>query len=110
MSIGSLGVIGGLSASPLTQKTADADRAQQSSIQQQRQATGEQKAENAAGIAETDSEAEAGDRDADGRRPWELGGKKKQVEPATDTEQPVAEPTQSIDLTGTSGGQLDLTG
>ena len=107
MSIGSLGVIGGLSASPLTQKTADADRAQQSSIQQQRQVAGEQKAENAAGIAETDGEAEAGDRDADGRRPWEIAAKQKTE--AIAAEQPSDETPRSIDLTGTSGGQLDLT-
>src|SRR5438067_808649 len=108
MSIGSLGVIGGLSASPLTQKTADTDRAQQSSVQQQRQADAAQKAENAAGIAETDSEAEAGDRDADGRRLWELAAKKKE-EVTADPEQPPEEPPRSIDLSGASGGQLDLT-
>ena len=107
MSIGSLGVIGGLSASPLAQKTADADRAQQSSSQQQRQVAGQEKAENAAGIAETDSEAEAGERDADGRRPWEIAAQKQ--EEAT-PEQSLEEPPRSIDLTGTSGGQLDLTG
>ncbi len=111
MSIGSLGVIGGLSAVPLAQKGADVERSQQASIQQQRHVASEQKAESAAGIAETDSEQEVSERDADGRRLWEKMGGKKVAAPAAESAAPDVDPThQSIDLTGESGGQLDLTG
>ena len=112
MSIGSLGVIGGLSATPLTQKTSDADRTQQANVQQHTQAISEQKAELAAGIGQTDSEHEASDRDADGRRLWEKEGREPAAQSTTAaSESPSDAPTpRSIDPTGQSGGTLDLTG
>ncbi|HZZ70642.1 MAG TPA: hypothetical protein VFE24_00195 [Pirellulales bacterium] len=104
MSIGALGVIGGLSAAPLAQKSADAERTQNASVQQQRQVAGELQAENAAGIGQTDGEQEASDRDADGRRLWEVNPPAK-----PNAAEPEANAAQSIDLSGNRGGQLDLT-
>jgi hypothetical protein len=109
MSIGSLGILAGAAGTPLAQtKGSDVDRTQQDASSQQRHVNNELKAEAAAGIAETDGqEHQTNERDADGRRPWELPAKKKAA-PAAEAEVD-AEP-QSKDPSGDSGGQLDLTG
>jgi hypothetical protein len=108
MSIGSLGILGGAAGTPLAQtKGSDVDRAEQDANDQKRQVTNELKAEAAAGIAETDGqEHQTNERDADGRRPWEILAKKaKPAEPAAELP-----PVQSKDPSGESGGQLDLSG
>ncbi|MFZ5832870.1 MAG: hypothetical protein ACOY3P_22515 [Planctomycetota bacterium] len=109
MSVGPLGgTIVSIAGTPLAQtKGGEVDRAQQETTAQKRQATSLEKAEAAAGIGETDGEDhEAEDRDADGRRPWEIVAEAKQ---ASEQGQPVA-PSQSKDTTGASGRLLDLTG
>src|SRR6185437_12526952 len=88
MSIGSFGFAGIGPGAILAQPAADIDRAEHDSGAQQSQLHSDQKAEQAAGIGQTDGEDhETEDRDADGRRPWELPAKKK---PAEDV---LAEPT-----------------
>ena len=111
MSMGPLGGVAGSGVgSPLAQTTgSDVERAQQDVGNQQRRVSSDQKAENAAGIGETDGEDhETAERDADGRRLWEEPAKAAGDE---SEEQPDAEKQrQSKDATGLSGNLLDLTG
>jgi len=100
-------VAAGASGTTLTQaKGADIDRAQQEGANAQRRVQAEQRAENAAGIGQADGEDhESSERDADGRRPWEIGGRSKS--PAAP---PGDAPPQAKDPTGQTGNLLDLTG
>jgi hypothetical protein len=108
MSIGSLGIIGSLSAAPLSQKTAESDRAERESADANRATQGEQAAESAAGIGETEEDSQTAERDADGRRLWERSPEKKTDEAAAREE---AGPAHlSKDPTGDAGGELDLMG
>jgi hypothetical protein len=76
MSIGSLGIIGGISATPQTQRNASADRAATESTRQQNAAANDQAAIDAAGIGKTEGDQEtSSERDADGRLDWHLRGK-----------------------------------
>jgi hypothetical protein len=109
MSVGPLGFFSSIAATPMAQRGADVERAQQETIRQQGEVKNEAQAEKAAGIGETDGDEHgANERDADGRRPWEIAPNANQ-KPAT--AEPSASTTkQSKDITGTTGGQLDLTG
>jgi hypothetical protein len=105
VSIGSLSGIG-LSAagSPLAQaKGSDVERTQQDAGAQQFRVQGQQKAEAAAGIGQTDEDQQAGERDADGRRPWEVPARPEHAE--EDQGQHAGK-----DPSGESGSLLDLTG
>jgi hypothetical protein len=78
---------------------------------QARRAASDLKAEFAAGLGEMDADQEAGDRDADGRRPWEIA----QRSPEQETQEENANssevaPVQSKDATGKRGNSLDLLG
>jgi len=111
MSIGSLGGVASSAAgSPLAQtKGSEAERTEQDATAQQLRAESEHKAEAAAGIGQTDGEDhEPAERDADGRRPWEVGPKSQEDE-ATERATPRELP-QGKDATGQSGTQLDLSG
>jgi hypothetical protein len=109
MSVGSLGFFGSIAATPAAQRGADTDRAQQDTVRQQGEAKSDLQAEKAAGIGETDGdEHDANERDADGRRPWEIGPRANKEEAAL-TSEPTP-PRLSKDATGASGSQLDLTG
>jgi hypothetical protein len=109
MSIGSLGIVGGLASAPLAQKSAEVDKTQRDAADAARQADAAAKAESAAGIGETEEESQASERDADGRRLWERQAKKTDGE---DEEIPASTPevVSAKDPTGLSGGTLDLTG
>jgi hypothetical protein len=109
MSVGPLGVFGSVAASPLAQRASDADRVQQDSTRQQAETKNDLKAERAAGIDETDGQEHSpNERDADGRRAWEIAARDKKPAAADDTTAPPNR--QSRDITGTTGTQLDLTG
>jgi len=111
MSMGPLsGIAGSAAGSPLSQtKGSDVERAQQDTSNQQRRVHTDTKAENAAGIGETDGEDhETGERDADGRRIWEPPPDRPDAQ--SDDEQPAATPPQSKDPKGQAGNLLDLTG
>ena len=112
MSVGPLGGIASSAAgSPLAQtKGSDIERAEQDASNQQRRVRNEQKADSAAGIGETDGEDhEPADRDADGRRLWEMPPAGEET--AADDENGVIDgPRKGVDPTGDSGTQLDLTG
>ena len=112
MSLGPLGGIAGSAAgSPLAQtKSSDVERAQQDTGNQQRRVQTDQKAEDAAGIGETDGEDhETAERDADGRRLWEEPAPGSAPDaPEEDASRPVDR--RSKDTTGQAGNLLDLTG
>jgi hypothetical protein len=109
MSMGPLGgVIGSAAGAPLSQTTgSEPERAQKDSMAQQRQIETLQHAAEAAGIGHTEEDQHASDRDADGRRLWELP-----PEPPKDEDEsgPGTTPRQAKDATGQRGSQLDLTG
>jgi hypothetical protein len=118
MSIGSLGIAGGLAGSPLAQTTGAAvDRAKQDTVHHQRQVDSTQQAADAAGIGQTHEEREASERDADGRMPWERqeataegekggGDAPDEQGEASNSSRPAGPP----DPTGDAGGVLDLVG
>ncbi len=111
MSIGPLSFVASGAATPLAQsKGSDIDRAEQETAAQQRQFQHELKAEQAAGIGQTDGEEhETEDRDADGRRLWELPPKKSEAD--VDDATVVDDKTpHTHDPSGLRGNQLDLTG
>jgi hypothetical protein len=103
------GVVGSAAGSQLSQTTgSDNERAQKESVGQERQLNTTQRAEQSAGIGQTERDQETTERDADGRRLWEAP-----LEPGKDdADQPDGHPAakQSKDTTGQCGGQLDLTG
>src|SRR5262245_16539386 len=103
MSIASLGVIGGLAGSPMPQRASETDRADRQSVDQQRTAEATERAESAAGIGQTEEDAQTSERDADGRRIWENQERTKSKDslPASsDSPLPLAK-----DPSGACGGQ-----
>ena len=112
MSVGPLGMIGSAAGSPLAQgQGTDVNQTQQESANQARQTGLNEKAERAAGVGQTEQDEGSSDRDADGRRPWELAG-----DAPADDQQPEDESNgqgpdpRSKDPTGERGNQLDLSG
>ena len=110
----SVGPLGGLASSvagtPLAQtKGSEVERSQQDVKNQQRRVQNDLRAENAAGIGETDGEDhETAERDADGRRFWEEAPSPpdtQQTDAGTD-----AGRRRAKDATGKSGQLLDLSG
>ena len=109
MSVGPLGFFASVTATPMAQRGADVERTQQETSRQHGEVKNEASAEKAAGIGETDGDEHgANERDADGRRPWEIGPGAKAAPAAA--ELTASTTRQSKDVTGTTGGQLDLTG
>jgi hypothetical protein len=105
-----LGIFGSIATAPAAQRGADAERAQHETTRQQGEVKNDAQAAKAAGIGETDGDEHgANERDADGRRPWEIGPRDKKKDTAADPTAAPA-PRQSKDVTGATGGQLDLTG
>ncbi len=109
MSVGSLGIVGGLAGSSLAQTTGAApERAKQDAAQFQRQVASTQQAADAAGIGLTNEDHHASDRDADGRQPWELPPAKAEQDASQEPDdQAGAKPK---DPSGDAGTILDLTG
>jgi hypothetical protein len=109
MSLASLGIVSGLASIPSSQRAHDAERVQHETTNQARATEAVENAAAAAGIGETEEDSQASDRDADGRRPWEINSadqKKSDQEGATSA----APPSLSKDPTGTRGNLLDLSG
>jgi hypothetical protein len=108
MSIGSLGIVGGLAGTPLPQRAAEAEKTQRETIEQARAAQASEQAENAAGIGQTEEDSQTSERDADGRRLWEeqRGAKKKPPEQTVGE----ARSAPAKDPSGNCGGLLDLVG
>jgi hypothetical protein len=110
MSIGSLGIIGGLAGSALPQRATETVRADRESIEQTRALKTAERAELAAGIGQTEEDAGTSERDADGRRLWELDELINKSKDSTDSTAAAASASLSKDPSGTRGLQLDLTG
>ena len=107
MSIGPLGGVAGSAAgAPLAQaKGSEVERVQQDTGSQELRVNAAEKAEAASGIGEADGENhETSERDADGRRLWELN-----KPPGASQGHPADEP-QVKDPTGQAGNLLDLSG
>jgi len=107
MSIGSLGSVGSFAATSASQRAGDTEKTQTSSAAKSSADSAAEVTEKAAGIGETQEDTEAGDRDADGRRLWEVSEKKKNsnTEAMEVGSTPVAK-----DPTGDAGSELDLLG
>ncbi|MCA9099815.1 MAG: hypothetical protein R3C10_17145 [Pirellulales bacterium] len=112
MSVGpSSGPAASAAGSPLAQaKGNDVERSQQTAAAKARQLKASEAAENAAGIGETDTDDDrANDRDADGRRIFEVDEPTDNVG-ASDSEALAHEPPLSRDASGDRGGELDVSG
>ena len=102
------GIIGSAAGAPLAQsKGSDVEKASHDSGSQQRQTDATEKADAAAGIGQTTEDQEASDRDADGRKIWEVDEQKNTEE---DQAGNASDKRKSKDATGQSGNQLDLSG
>ena len=110
MNIGAAtGAFASAAGAPLSQLAgAESERAQKDSSVQQRQAQSSDKAEQAAGIGETEHDQETSERDADGRRLWEEPAEGPH-HGAEATVEPI-EHRQVKDPSGVAGNSLDLTG
>lgn len=101
-------------------QSADVERTAQEVAEQKRETDADTKAENAAGVGQTDGEEhESNQRDADGRRLWEKPLKRSaadqdadenDTDPSDESDETAPPPHASRDATGQSGSQLDLTG
>ncbi len=109
MSIGSLGIVGSLAGTPLAQKGPEGDKVQKDATDRTRQTDAEVRAESAAGIGQTEEESQASERDADGRRPWEVPTRKKADEPAADPAVDGSIPAAK-DPSGDRGTLIDVSG
>jgi hypothetical protein len=109
MNIGQLSIVATAAATQSAQaRGSEVERVQQEVAVFEREIDSTAEAEAAEGIGVTNEEQAAGDRDADGRRPWEIG-----VAEAHDKEQDSANPNSSHrakDPTGQAGSQLDISG
>ncbi len=111
MSVGPMGITGGFAATQLAQGKAAEDRSAAQTAEQSRRTEANRLAEAASGIGRTTEEAEAHDRDADGRRLWEDTSRQPPEEPASET--PAEETTPAPvakDPSGNCGRNLDLSG
>jgi hypothetical protein len=107
MSIGPLSsVLGGAAGAPLAQSAgSDIERTQHDAAAQGRQRAAAARADSAEGITQADGQdLETNDRDADGRRAWEIGPNNRRTsarDSAPAATQQIAEPAPgSLDLTG----------
>jgi hypothetical protein len=112
MSMGPLGgIVVSAAGAPLSQTSgSESERVQREGVSQQRQADGNQRAERAAGIGQTEQDQESSERDADGRRPWELPASDDKQKNQGLAPQMSNSSRQSKDTSGLSGTHLDLTG
>jgi hypothetical protein len=107
MSVGPTTFAASLAATSLNQaRGSETERVQHDVSAKERQAAGDRKAENAAGIGTAEGDEGVSERDADGRRLWERPPKPKHS--GDDESAPADGPLK--DPTGQSGSLLDLTG
>jgi len=109
MNISHLGIVTAAAATPLAQtRGSEVDRTRQDVAVHQREVQSTAEAESAEGIGTTNEEQATSDRDADGRRPWEIAPNEEN--PQEDSPVPAEEEVRAKDPTGQSGSQLDLSG
>lgn len=105
------GILGSVAGGPLSQSAgSEAERAQRESSAQRGHVDGDQRAERAAGIGQTEHDQESTERDADGRRLWEQTKHLAQADGSQGESAAAGLGRQSRDSTGQSGTRLDLTG
>jgi hypothetical protein len=110
MNVGSLGIVAGTAGAGLAQRVgSDVDRAEQDAAAQKLLADAAQWAENAAGVGQTNEDQETEERDADGRRPWEIAGQPRKP-PPEESPPPEIDRRPAPDPTGRRGSQLDVVG
>jgi len=101
------GIVGSAAGAPLSQtQGASAERARQEATATERTAEADRRAEGAAGIGRMEGDQQTNDRDADGRRAWEVAEEQRRQQDAAEEERAQRRPPS---LDG-SGGALDLTG
>jgi hypothetical protein len=106
MSIGSLGIVGSLAGTPSPQRASETERVERETVDKARESDAADRAESAAGIGEAEGDSQASERDADGRRLWEMPAL-----PTDESPQDLALPASgSKDPTGQTGVNLDLLG
>lgn len=111
MSIGLTGLVSSLAAQPLSQPASDAARSAQESNNQARASDSATRSADAAGIGTTSADEQTGDRDADGRRPWEIRRAARLAEEEQTEVAAAAAPVAPVrDPKGVAGTKLDLTG
>lgn len=110
MNVSQLGIVATAAATQLAQtRSSEIERVSQETAIHERAMESTAEAEAAEGIGTTNEEQPASDRDADGRRPWEMAPQEK----GTDSANLSGETTSSQrakDPTGQAGSQLDLSG
>ncbi|HHK41575.1 MAG TPA: hypothetical protein ENJ50_04070 [Planctomycetaceae bacterium] len=107
MSIGPTPPAGNIAGSPLSQRRASETDQSKEASDQQRTVRNDQRSAQADGIGETEGDAEAEDRDADGRMPWKRSG---QVDAAEESNETPDDRPRARDPDGQRGSQLDLSG
>ncbi len=110
MNISQVSILVTAAATQLAQtRGSEVDRVQQETAVHERAVESTAEAEAAEGIGTTNEEQAASDRDADGRRPWEIGPREDPDESANPSGDS-ASSHQGKDPTGQAGSQLDLSG
>lgn len=103
------GIAQSFASSSLTlAKGADADRAAAEVAEQVTAIEANEKSDNTAGLGEAEEQSGASERDADGRRMWELPHKQAEEEASANVAPPGVSPVK--DASGQRGTQLDLLG
>lgn len=111
MSVGPLGSLGSAAGSPLAQgHGSDVQKTQQDSADQARHVKSNEKAAQAEGVGQTEEDEHASDRDADGRRPWEVMHTPDDPNPSGKPDDSLPTEPKSKDPTGQRGQNLDLSG
>ena len=112
MSIGPMGgIVGSAAGAPLSQtKGSEVERAGRESTGQERKVESDKSAEMASGIGQTEEDQESSDRDADGRRLWEIDEEETAAEEGAEGKNDQAGERKAKDPSGQSGNTLDLTG
>ncbi|MFI4876656.1 MAG: hypothetical protein ACIALR_15000 [Blastopirellula sp. JB062] len=113
MSIGPTGaaIVSSLAASPLAQNaSSEVDKNRQETSNQARKVDSDQKAIKAAGVGDPDETQESSDRDADGRRLWEVQDEANEQLNEYEPADLPPEPPRGRDASGQKGGMLDVSG
>jgi hypothetical protein len=110
MNVSQLGIVATAAATQLAQtRGSEIERVQQETAVHERATESTAEAEAAEGIGATNEEQATSDRDADGRRPWEIGPQESHGDSAN-----IPSDSTSLhrakDPTGQAGSQLDLSG
>ena len=111
MSVGPLGFVSFIAGTPLAAtKGSEVERSVNAASDKERQVQSDKKASDAAGVGSTDGQDhQTEERDADGRRMWELPPSTEEpTEEGTESSSPA--PRASKDASRESGNQLDLSG